>query len=146
MKYKPNKIKTPRPLRSTDLVRDLLDEASLCRNETADDVAALLEEAASEIKRLQLLASTIPSDAVTMSALEALNMTYSNEQRATFVRNLVGRLQEHEKKWKCRCCGWVKGAPNIEAAKTLHTADVAAEGFSCEGDVKVSNDGAKTRP
>jgi hypothetical protein len=136
MKSKPNKSTTPRPLRSTDLVRDLIDEAMLCRNETADDVAALLEEAASEIKRLQLLVSTIPSDAITMSALEALNGHHSCTERQTFVRNLVARLQEHEKKWKCRCCGWVKGAPNIEAAKTLHTADVAAEGFSCEGDVK----------
>ena len=36
----------------TTLVERLRDEAGLCRNETAEDVAALLDEAAAEIERL----------------------------------------------------------------------------------------------
>lgn len=40
---------------SRELLQDLRDEADLCRNETADDVAALLDRAADEIDRLNVI-------------------------------------------------------------------------------------------
>lgn len=38
---------------TTTLITDLRDEADLCRNEAADDIAVLLDAAAAEIERLR---------------------------------------------------------------------------------------------
>jgi hypothetical protein len=44
------------------IVERLHTEADLCRNETADDVATLLDEAADEIERLEKLCKHIACD------------------------------------------------------------------------------------
>lgn len=51
-----------------DIVERLRDEADLCRNETADDVARLLDQAADEIERLRRVADR---QAVAIEVLEA---------------------------------------------------------------------------
>lgn len=52
-----------------DLIDDLRTEADLCRNETATDIANLLDRAAAEIERLRAAAH----DRLTNSLLKAPN-------------------------------------------------------------------------
>lgn len=46
-------LPAPAPVRYSELVRRLRDEADLCRNETATDVADLLDEAADALDGLE---------------------------------------------------------------------------------------------
>jgi hypothetical protein len=65
----------------------LRDEADLCRAETANDIAALLDEAADEIERLQAALA----EACDMLEADAKQLYYSTHGR---------RLAEKAKEWR----------------------------------------------
>ena len=64
-----------------DIVERLLDEADLCQNEGAEDIATLLSEAAAEITRLRETVRRVQSAAKTIMIGEADELRSLREQR-----------------------------------------------------------------
>lgn len=66
-----------------DLIQRLRDEAGLCRNETAEDVANLLEEAANALERLSSPApkGTIYGDPEAIAAVERMRASLTASEK-----------------------------------------------------------------
>ena len=104
---------TTTALGSSGLVRRLREEADLCRNESATDVAALLDEAAKELDGLVLMEAGREQDQRELKrcieALDRIAMAYEWMNRKDMIDSATAAL--------CDIGAWRKVEPNDQAQR-----------------------------
>ena len=95
------------------LVERLRDEAGLCRNEGATDIAALLDEAAEEMHNLAWALSLPGFDRMATDAQEAEHQAGARRVNDTLARMEKAKAEHEDAMKRADAHRWLRGGPDV---------------------------------